>query len=73
MKKTYRLENLDCALCAEKMAAAILRIEGVAAAEVSFLLQRLTVEADEDRLDDIMKKAVKACKKIEPDCVILLK
>lgn len=73
MKKTFRLENLDCALCAEKMAAALRKIEGVTFAEVSFLMQKLTIEAAEDRFDEIMKKAVKACKKVEPDCVILQK
>lgn len=73
MKKTYALENLDCAVCAEKMANAIRKIDGVENADVSFLLQKLTITAAENYFDDIMKKVIKACKKIEPDCTIILK
>lgn len=71
MKKSYRLEDLDCAVCAEKMADAIRRIDGVESADVSFLMQKLTLTADDARFDEIFKKVVKACKKIEPDCKIL--
>lgn len=70
MKKTYKLEDLDCANCAAKMENAIKKIKGVTNASVSFLTQKMTVETDGDSLDEIMKEAVKACKKIEPDCVI---
>ena len=73
MKRTYNLEDLDCAVCAEKMANAIRKIDGVEEADVSFLMQKLTVSADESQFYDIMKQVVKACKKVEPDCKILLK
>lgn len=73
MKKTYNLEDLDCAVCAEKMANAIRKIDGVETAEVSFLMQKLTISAADDRFDDIMKQVVKTCKKVEPDCKILLR
>ena len=72
MKKTFNLMDLDCANCAAKMEAAVLKIEGVKAAQVSFLTQKMTVEAEEADFDRIMKKAVKACKKVEPDCRIEL-
>ena len=73
MKKTYKLTDLDCANCAAKMENAIKKIDGVNDATVSFMTQKLTVEADDSRFDDIMKQIVKACKKVEPDCVINLK
>ena len=73
MKRSYPLEDLDCAVCAEKMADAVRRIDGVESADVSFLMQKLTLTADEARFDEILKKVVKACKKIEPDCKILTK
>lgn len=73
MKKTYKLEDLDCANCAAKMEAAISRIDGVESASVSFMTQKLTISADESRLDEILKKAAKICKKIEPDCKIIVK
>lgn len=71
MKKIYKLENLDCAVCAAKMAEAVKKIEGVENAEVSFFTQKMTVEADELLLPEIMKKAVKLCRRIEPDCKII--
>lgn len=73
MKKIYKLEDLDCANCAAKMEAAIKKIDGVGSASVSFMTQKLTIEADESKLDEILKKAVKVCKKIEPDCKIIVK
>ena len=60
MKRSYPLEDLDCAVCAEKMADAIRRIDGVESADVSFLMQKLTLTAEEERFDEILKKAVKA-------------
>lgn len=73
MKKVFKLRDLDCANCGQKMEDAIKKIDGVEDANVSFMMQKLTVVADEARMDEIMKKAVKACKKIEPDCEIILK
>lgn len=73
MKKIYKLEDLDCANCAAKMEAAISKIDGVESAAVSFMTQKLTIEADESRLDEILKKAAKICKKIESDCKIIVK
>lgn len=70
MKKVLRLENLECALCAAKMEAAIRKLDGVKDASVSFMAQRLTIEADDGRLEDIIKKAAKVCARIEPDCRI---
>ena len=72
MKKTYKLTDLDCAHCAAKMEAAIKKIDGVNDATVSFLTQKLTLDADDSRWEDILKQIVKACKRIEPDCVIHL-
>ena len=70
MRKTYKLIDLDCAHCAAKMEAAIQKIDGVTEASVSFLTQKLSIEADDSRFEEIMKQVVKACKKVEPDCVI---
>ena len=72
MRKTYKLTDLDCAHCAAKMEATIQKIDGVTEASVSFLTQKLTVEAEDGRFEEIMKQVVKACKKVEPDCVIKL-
>jgi copper chaperone CopZ len=73
MKKTYKLIDLDCANCAAKMEDAIKKINGVTNATVSFMTQKMTIEADDAQFDDIVKQAVKVCKKVEPDCEIVLK
>ena len=73
MKKTYKMIDLDCANCAAKMETAIKKIDGVQDATVSFMTQKLTIQADDARFDAIMQEAVKACKKVEPDCEIVLK
>ena len=72
MKKVFKLEDLDCANCAAKMESAIAKIDGVTSATVSFMSQKLNIEADDARFDDIMKEVVKTCKKVEPDCRIVL-
>ena len=72
MKKTFRLRDLDCANCAAKMEAVINKIDGVSAATVSFRTQRLTIEADDGRFDDVVREAVRVCKKVEPDCTVLV-
>lgn len=71
MKKVFRLKDLDCANCAAKMERSINKIDGVESASVSFMSQKLTIEADESRLDSIMDEVVKACRRVEPDCEIL--
>ena len=73
MKKTYRMIDLDCANCAAKMEEAVRRIEGVTHASVNFMTQKMTIEGDDARFEEIVKAAVKACKKVEPDCEIVLK
>lgn len=72
MKKRYKLTDLDCANCAAKMEDAIKKIDGVNDATVSFMAQKMTIDSDDGRFDDIMKEVVAVCKKVEPDCIINL-
>ncbi len=72
MKKKFKLVDVDCANCAATMVDAITKIEGVSDASVSFMSQKMTIEADDSRFDAIMQEVVKVCKKVEPDCVIQL-
>ena len=72
MKKRFNLTDLDCANCAAKMEMAIKKIDGVHDAAVSFMTQKMTIDADDDRFAEIMKEVVAVCKKVKPDCVIHL-
>ncbi len=71
MKKKFKLEDLDCAECAAKMEDAIKKIDGVNDASVNFLMQKMTVDAVDEKFDAIMDEVVKVCAKVEPDCRIL--
>ena len=72
MKKIFKLQGLDCAHCAAKMQDAISKIAGVTAVSVKFLMQKMTLEADDAVFDEVLKKAMKAIKKVEPDCRVIL-
>ena len=73
MKKTFCIEELECAHCAAKMEAEIANLDGVESVSVAFLSQKLTLEANDALFDSILEKAVKICKKIEPDCEVIVK
>ena len=72
MKKKFKLEDLDCANCAAKMEEAIKKIPGVNDANVSFMAQKITIYAEDEKFDEIMKEVAAVCAKVEPDCRILL-
>lgn len=71
MKKKFKLQDLDCANCAAKMEEAIKKIDGVNEASMSFMTQKLTIDAMDDRFDAIMDEVEKVCAKVEPDMKIL--
>ncbi len=71
MRKTFKLDELDCANCGAKMENAIKKIDGVHDAKVTFMTQKLTVDADDERFEEIMDEAQAICRKIEPDCEIV--
>ena len=70
MKKSYNIE-VDCANCANLMEEAAKKVEGVADASVNFMTLKMTVEfAEGSEEKAVMKKVLKACRKVEPDCDI---
>ncbi len=71
MTRRFNMIDLDCANCAAKMEAAIKKIAGVEDASVSFMTQKMTIEADPDRFEQIMDQVVKTCRRVEPDCRIV--
>ncbi len=66
MQKKFQIE-VDCANCAAKIEAAINKIEGVNSASISFMAQKMVLDADDANFDRIVKEIVKVGKKIEPD------
>ncbi|MBR0510877.1 MAG: cation transporter [Clostridia bacterium] len=72
MKKAYKLEDLDCANCASKMEQAIAKLDGVNKVTVSFMAQKLVLDADDARFDDILQQAVRCIKKVDDGCSVIL-
>lgn len=73
MKKMYILEDLDCAHCAGKIEEAVGKVDGVEKCTLTFLTQKLVIEADEAKLDGITKEIKKIVKKTEPDVTVIEK
>ncbi len=71
MRKTFKLEDLDCANCAAKMQDAISKLAGVEKCTVNFMMAKMTLVADDDRFEEILDEAQKAIHTFEPDCNIV--
>ena len=71
MKKRYRFE-VDCANCAAKVEAAVKKIDGVNDVTVNFMAQKMVLDADDARYDEILKEVIAMSKKVEPDCELYL-
>lgn len=70
MKKTIKLIDLDCANCAAKIENAVKKIEGVTNASVSFMAQKMTLEAPDDKCAQVLEEAKTLIHKLEPDITI---
>ncbi len=71
MRKAFKLQDLDCANCAAKMEQDIKGLQGVKSASISFMTQKLALEADDDHFEEVLDQAQLICAKYEPDCVIV--
>jgi len=71
MKKKFKLDEVDCANCAAKMENAISKIDGVNEVSVNFMTQKMTLDADDDRFDQVLDEACRVIAKVEPDCEVI--
>ena len=67
MVRNYRLIDLDCANCAAKMEREIAKIKGVNKVTVNFMTTKMTIDAADERIDEIEKEAEKIVKKLESE------
>lgn len=72
MRKVFKLDEIDCAVCAGKLEDAIKKLGGVEDAKINFLTQKLTLAADDADFDTVLDAVVKLTASIEPDCEILV-
>ncbi|EEP44402.1 heavy metal-associated domain protein [Collinsella intestinalis DSM 13280] len=71
MRKVFKLDEIDCAVCAGKLEDAIKKLDGVQDAKINFLTQKLTLEAADEDFDAVLDAVVKLTAEVEPDCEIL--
>ena len=71
MKKRYKFE-VDCANCAAKVEEAVKKIDGVNDATVNYMAQKMVLDADDARFDEILQEVIAVAKKVEPDCELYL-
>ena len=67
MKKKYKLDEVDCANCALKLENAISEVDGVTGVKVNYMMQKMTLEADEASFDAVEKQVLALCRRMEPD------
>ncbi len=67
MKKKYKLDEIDCANCARKLEDAVKAVDGVTNAKVNYMMQTMTIEADEAAFDGVEKSVLAVCSRMEPD------
>ncbi|MBP3708150.1 MAG: cation transporter [Clostridia bacterium] len=70
MKSKFKIKGLDCANCANSLEIAIQKIDGIESANISFMTEKMEIEYDETRKEEIMKSIKKVIKKEEPDVTI---
>lgn len=73
MKKTFKIQDLDCANCAAKIERKISKIQGVNNVSVNFMTQKLVLDANDDVFDTVFKSALKIVSEVEPDCKVIVK
>ena len=71
MKKVLRMENLDCAHCAEKMEKKVAGIRGVNEVSISFMAQKMVLDCDGERFEEIFDEVQRAVRSVDKDCSVL--
>lgn len=70
MKKIFKLENLDCAHCAEKMENAINKLDGVKSS-INFFASKIVIESDAEDFNGVVDTVQQTISGIEKDCRIV--
>lgn len=70
MKSRFKIKGLDCANCAAELERAIEKIDGVDNVSISFMSERMELEFEDVKKEEIMKKLNKVIKREEPDVKI---
>ena len=70
MKKTFKLDGLDCANCAAKIEHAVKALDGVASASVNFMTAKMVIDGEDSKFDAIVNAANAIVHRLEPDVIV---
>ena len=70
MKTKFKIKGLDCANCAAELERAIQKVDGIESANISFMTEKMELEYNDSRKEEIMKSVKKVVKKEQPDVTI---
>lgn len=70
MKSKFKIKGLDCANCAAELERALQKVEGMESVSINFIMEKMDLEYDESREDEILVKVKKVIKREEPDVTI---
>ncbi len=70
MTRTFILEDLDCAHCAQKIQDAVAKIDGVSDCKVTFLTQKMVYNVEDAKNEAAEKEMRKIVKNTEPDVTV---
>lgn len=62
MKLKFKIKGIDCANCAAELEREIQKIDGVEEASLSFMAERLVIQCDDLKKDEVIEKLVKLVK-----------
>ena len=56
MKVKFKIKGIDCANCAAELERAIQKIDGIDSASLSFMTERLVIELDDERKEEVLER-----------------
>lgn len=71
MQKSYKLEGLDCASCADKIEKSVQKIHGVEKARVDFMAEKMTLEVESEHDLEVENEARAVIGKLESDVKVI--
>ncbi|MBQ3546553.1 MAG: heavy-metal-associated domain-containing protein [Lachnospiraceae bacterium] len=73
MKRVFKIEDVDCANCAAKMERMAAKLDGVNKVSINFMAQRITIDAVDERFNDVVDEIEKVMKKVDKEAHIIRK
>lgn len=73
MKKKFKMQDLDCANCAAKMERAAAKLDGINEVSINFMAQRITIDAVDEKFNEIVDEVERVMKKVDKEAHIVRK